>query len=476
MTTHDTSPISQLRFNALAGYCRHPMTHQFAEEVRWFQHAGERLLTAIVRDRFDNDFGGIILGRDRRGRFRWVGASAFHNTIRDAEALLHQESRKLSAAPDEEYYQGDESGESLKYFDPIVPIDRLNENFLALVSQEGFSPAREIIEPMMHWYEDLDGNFVEQAQTTGFDARLWELYLFATFVEIGYIIQNIHAVPDFSCIGSLGDFTVEAMTVNPTQDHQGTPVPPPPRNTPDQIRTYLREYMPIKYGSTLYSKLQKKYWEKEDARDKPLIFAIQDFSSTSSMSNTSSALPIYLYGYDHTWERDDNDDLRIIPKRVETHRWRNKEIPSGFFRLPGAENVSAVLFNASGTLSKFNRMGVLAHFGSRRVILIRHGFSVNVDPNSASPNVFRHVVNSPNYRESWVEGMNVFHNPNAKHAISPEMIPGAAHHMLLDDGQIESLTPDFQPFGSWTQILVVESEAEVDRFLRDCNQHETGSV
>ena len=166
----------------------------------------------------------------------------------------------------------------------------------------------------------------------------------------------------------------------------------------------------------------------------------------------------------------------LFPKESKPHRWRSKEVPSGFFRLPGAENVSAVLFNASGTLSKFNRMGVLAHFGSRRVILTRHGFSVNVDPNSASPNVFRHVVNSPNYRESWVEGMNVFHNPNAKHAISPEMIPGAAHHMLLDDGQIESLTPDFQPFGSWTQIHVVESEAEVDRFLRDRNQDETGSV
>jgi hypothetical protein len=36
---------------------------------------------------------------------------------------------------------------------------------------------------MMHWYEDPDGNFIEQFQTTGFDARLWELYLFAMFCE-----------------------------------------------------------------------------------------------------------------------------------------------------------------------------------------------------------------------------------------------------------------------------------------------------
>jgi len=39
---------------------------------------------------------------------------------------------------------------------------------------------------MMRFYEDTDGNFVEQFQTTAFDACIWELYLFATFTELGY--------------------------------------------------------------------------------------------------------------------------------------------------------------------------------------------------------------------------------------------------------------------------------------------------
>lgn len=39
---------------------------------------------------------------------------------------------------------------------------------------------------MMNWYEDVDGNFVEQFQSSAFDARLWELYLYAMFVELGY--------------------------------------------------------------------------------------------------------------------------------------------------------------------------------------------------------------------------------------------------------------------------------------------------
>jgi large subunit ribosomal protein L30 len=34
----------------------------------------------------------------------------------------------------------------------------------------GYSPARELIKAMMRFYEDADGNFVEQFQTTAFDA------------------------------------------------------------------------------------------------------------------------------------------------------------------------------------------------------------------------------------------------------------------------------------------------------------------
>ena len=205
---------------------------------------------------------------------------------------------------DEEFYQGDENVKSVNFFTPIVSRDRLNDDFMNLMQMEGYSPARCIIEPMMHWYEDLDGNFVEQFQTTGYDARFWELYLFATFVEMGYRIEHIHAVPDFSCMGILGEFTVEAMTVNPSRSRDGSVVSPPPRDTPEQERDFLRNYMPIKFGSTLTSKLAKKYWEKPHVRDKPLLFAIQDFSSRQSMVFTPSALPNYLYGYDYDWEYD----------------------------------------------------------------------------------------------------------------------------------------------------------------------------
>jgi hypothetical protein len=63
-------------------------------------------------------------------------------------------------------------------------------------------------------------------------------------------------------------------------------------------------------------------------------------------------------------------------------------------------------------------------------------------------------VNAPGYAETWMEGLDVFHNPNAAIPLQPEMLPGAAHHFLLKDGQLKTLAPAWHPFGSSTQIFL----------------------
>jgi len=112
---------------------------------------------------------------------------------------------RLAMARDEEFYQGDECGSPINFFDLKRPREKLNPGFLKLVDQKGFSSAKEIIGELMHWYEDPDGNFIEQFQTTGFDARIWELYLFATFAELGYLVDRSKSAPS-SHSGSMGYF------------------------------------------------------------------------------------------------------------------------------------------------------------------------------------------------------------------------------------------------------------------------------
>ncbi|MHA6914316.1 hypothetical protein ACQUJO_14440 [Ralstonia pseudosolanacearum] len=378
----------------------------------------------------------------------------FFETIDEAVSTAPKLVDHIYADLEKERAQGDEKGKPVDFFTPIVSTAKLNPDFAAVSSLEGYSPAAELIKPMMRWYDDADGNFVEQFQTTGFDTRLWELYLFATLVEAGYIFDKTLPMPDFCAQSIFGELCVEATTVNPSRNEKGEIVPPPPLDTEEQMQAFQRHYMPIRYAGPLTTKLGKQYWDKPNVQGRPLIFAIQDFHAPMSMIVSRTALPVYLYGTVWDWSRDTNDQLVITPTKIQTHVWGNKKVTSGFFALPGSENISAVISNASATISKFNRMGVLAGFGSKRVRLVRRGTAANPDPNSEMPQLFVHEVNSPEYTETWIEGMDVYHNPRAKHPLDPAMLPGAAHHWLRDDGQLVSGVPSWQPFASTTHILI----------------------
>src|SRR4030042_5017272 len=107
-----------------------------------------------------------------------------------------------------------------------------------------------------------------------------------------------------------------------------------------------------------------------------------------------------------------NGELVINPIKIEKHVHGSKEIPSGYFTLPGAENISAVLFSASGYLSKFNRMGVQAGFRKENVRMIRSGTCYRHDLNASKPDLFQYEVDE-NSTETWGEGLNLYHNPNA---------------------------------------------------------------
>ncbi len=447
-------PITELRFNALAGYAKDPRTPLYAEERAWFEHADERVLGLLIRDRADNDYGGMVFARDELQQYRWTRGTDFVASERRAAALLRPALEQAAMAPDEEHHQGHRNPKPVDFFAPVVRPERLNADFAKLVGSEDFSPARGIIEPMMRWYEDVDGNFIEQFQTTGFDARLWELYLFAAFSEAGLAFERNEVAPDYLVSGLNGRAAVEAVTINPTLDRKGKVVPPPPIETPLEIGTFLREYMPIKYGSALYSKLVREYWAKPHVRGLPFALAIQDFSAPGTMPLTRTPLQVYLYGHDHDWCHDETGKLIVTPRRVQAHRWREKEIPSGFFFLPGAENVSAVIFSNSGTISKFNRMGQLAGFGSKRVRMVRQGTAYDHNPDAAAPRGFRLRVDEPDYSETWIEGMDVYHNPRAVIPFPPALLPGAAHIRLGLDGQILADTPAWHPLGSYTFITI----------------------
>jgi len=213
--------------------------------------------------------------------------------------------------------------------------------------------------------------------------------------------------------------------------------------------------MAIKFGSPLFSKVSKKYWELDYLNGIPFIIAIADFHEDYSMIWSHNSLIKYLYGYEHGYHHNKEGTLIIIPKKIKKHIHGSKEIPSAFFEQPDTENISGILFSSSGTISKFSRMAIQAGFGVKNIKTHRWGMAHNHNPNASLPNMF-HYEATEKSTETWAEGLNLYHNPKAKIPINPDIFPTVAHHFLRNDGNIESWIPEFHPYASITSHIKSE--------------------
>lgn len=314
--------VSRNRFDALAGYARDPKIIHFIEELEWFATPGERLLGMVVRDRQDRDFGWVILGRDERLRFRAIAVNSSLPDAGSARSQLFERMTEEHEKPDEEYHQGDSPGKPTDFFTPIAALEKLDPTFKILIQAPRYSPARGLIETMMRSYEDADGNFIEQFQTTAFNARLWELYLFATFIELGFAGRDGLAIPDFLFSSPLGSIGIEATTSNPPA---GSNIEPP-KDEKDLV-AYIENYIPIKLSNVLRPKLERKppYWEIPEMKDVPFVIAVQDFHLAGSMTMITSAITEYVFGVRHTL---DEGGYRI--EWIDEHVWVRGERSPNF--------------------------------------------------------------------------------------------------------------------------------------------------
>jgi hypothetical protein len=258
--------------------------------------------------------------------------------------------------------------------------------------------------------------------------------------------------PDFHANWGNAEAFIEAVIVANSGAMAGTEeaaIAESPKS-PSDIHRLTRDYMPIRYGSPLFSKLQKRYWTQPHVAGKPLVFAVADFHAKQSMTWSSTALLRYLYGVSHKFHHDEHGKLIISPLRVETHNVGGKSVPSGYFFQENAEHVSAVAFSAIGTISKFNRMGYAAGFGAPNTYLLRFGTRHVHDDNVSLPAKFAYVVRDGEISEDWRQGLSIFHNPCAVNPLGADAFPGCAHHWFKSNGQIASVLPDFHPYQSTT--------------------------
>src|SRR6266545_3176640 len=268
---------------------------------------------------------------------------------------------------------------------PVVPENELNPNVRHLIERRGHAPHRDMLRALWAAFPNPDGGFIREFQTDHFDRRMWELYVFAVGHTGPFEVSRPEVAPDFLFAHGDVDIWVEATTANPSAAH---PVATG-RKKPEELIIEMNEEIPIRLGSPLYSKLKERYWEKPHVAGKPLVIAIGEFSQDAGPRHSDFALHRYLYGLDAKVVPLPGEIVQLEKVRVESHTaW--KSIPFGFFGLPDAEHISAVMFSNEGTLPKFGRMA----FDFERypfVRMIRVGGCLDFDPMSS----MTHTMQAP---------------------------------------------------------------------------------
>ncbi len=339
----------------------------------------------------------------------------------------------------------------------IVEEDKFNPLFRDLIKHPGYDPAFHQLKEISKGFKDIDGNLVEQFQTTGFHQRLWEILLFQFFNENNFNIVREGDNPDFFIEKDKFEIAVEAVTSNPTDGDAETEELIKQaldfRNIEKQqaAQRHIIDQMTIKLGSALYSKLTKKYWEKNHIKGKPLVFAIEAFHHSHANNFPDYKIISYLYGFIIKQDKDVHGNSVNKNEFISEYSFNGKTIPFGFFNLPDAKNISAIIFTNTGNLDKFNRMGKQNGFGNKNVILSRVGTYFTAE----KAKYFEYYVGSGQHTETWSEGFSIFHNPNALIPI-PQEIFHPNRQMWLKDNVFDGHIPPFFPYASVTGGMIIE--------------------
>lgn len=443
-------PLSKKYFDLVCLFTRDPFVKLYTQELGYYTDGKERI-ACICSDSIDSDFSAVVLSRDNAKQFRAEAVKTDFESVDEARKWI------------ENYFKSDiiaQHDYKRDYFDVFKDgacKGETHPNFTILKDGVPFGSAKKTIQEISYHYQDIDGNFIEQFQSkNGFDSRLFEMYLYCFFREQEFNFSRKYDAPDYM-IDKMGqEIAVEAVIVSRTKDnvYDGQPLYV---DNIENIISKLSNEIPLKFASVIYDKSKKRYWEKEHVKGKPFVLAIADFHADMSMTYTFNSLVEYLYGYnyDHT-TYSETGELIINPRKVKNYIKENgTEIPSGFFLNKDNENISAVIFSATATLSKFNRIGKQVGFGSTDTILHRTMVIYNHEENADKPIISQYTVNKDS-NETWSEGVVIYHNPYAKEPLNPNLFDETVAQAFYDieTNMVNGFMPQIFPYSSFTRNII----------------------
>lgn len=338
-------------------------------------------------------------------------------------------------------------------FKQIVTDQKLNKKYKLLLESNLFDPAKKIIENISNEMTDMDGNFIQQFQSDGFDARLWEMYLFILFKEIGFTHNNQYERPDFQLTKGDIEIFVEASLSAEKQDDIYTKsfIEDAMARLDLGVQQQLIDYYIIRLGSVLFSKLNKEYWKLDWVKGKPIILAITPAHNYLAPFLPDAKLIEYLYGIRQNVNITEKGIENLGAEEVVEFRLGDKTIPANFFSQPLSENISGIIFTNNSDLHKFNRMAYQGNLSKEQLIMVRAGTKYSSDLGSEAQ-YFDYFIKPNQGVENWCESVTLFHNPNALHKIDTTTFKYIRQFWLESDRTFNGIMPREFVYNSITGV------------------------
>lgn len=313
-------------------------------------------------------------------------------------------------------------------FATIVDESRLHRQFRDLRDQPDYAAARALMNDLYSRMGDPNGNFIAGFQGRGFHSRLFELACFAYLESANLKIDRSFEQPDFLASRDGVMIAVESVTANPPHD-QGLDIAiDQMAKLPDrEILEKVSYEFPKRIVAILRKKLSKRYHHAPHVSGRPLIFMVAPNFEAGSAFYTDDALLYSLYG------PPESDPI-----------WQGRP---AFFWNKQAASISAVLYCNAFSVSRFFRLALRE---DSTITAIRSGVCYRQHSSSdLAACQFEYEVGDPAApRETWGEGVTLFHNPFASHPLPERFLP-ASSTISIQDGYVYREVLGFHPLVSY---------------------------
>jgi hypothetical protein len=314
--------------------------------------------------------------------------------------------------------------------DKEVDPSSLHFKFNILSNEIGYLGAKKILSRWGEDFFDRDKKAKKEFQTT-FHSTLWEIYLHAALKDMGFNVCTKHKRPDF-IVKSPSEFYVEAVTSEIKKGGDSEELRTPedvyknlhPLATKEEFSQIIDEAI-TRHSNSLESKI-KKYRGFEHkgkhvkgyiecnwiSQERPYIIAVSSHDQISYGREFIYSMFALLYGKYY-----DPESGKYIVKTHINKPGTDTNIKLGLFSDTSTIEVSAILFCNTLTLGKLASLHKSENLCSDTILNIR---TFQREP------YFRVHEVTPDNPETLLDGLYVFHNPNAANKLDFEIFEDLA--------------------------------------------------